>query len=85
MTETTLVALLLAGGPLAPAPAPAVDVNIGINVAPPPALVVASLLRLRTVPGSPVFYGPREPGAGPVVAQLPPATRTGSGGSPPLW
>ncbi len=57
MTETTLVALLLAGGLLAPAPAPA-DVNTGINVAPPPALVAASLLRLRTVPGSPVFYGP---------------------------
>ena len=57
MTETTLVALLLAGGLLAPAPAHA-DVNIGINVAPPPAFVVASPPRLVAVPGSPVFYGP---------------------------
>ncbi len=57
MTETTLVALLLAGRLLAPAPAHA-DVNIGINVAPPPAFVVASPPRLVAVPGSPVFYGP---------------------------
>jgi hypothetical protein len=57
MTETTLVALLFAGGLLAPAPAHA-DVNIGINVAPPPAIVVASPPRLVAVPGSPVFYGP---------------------------
>src|SRR6266849_10778423 len=57
MTETTLIALLLAGRLLAPAPAHA-DVNIGINVAPPPALVVASPPRLAAVPGSPVFYGP---------------------------
>jgi hypothetical protein len=56
MTETTLVTLLLAGGLLAPTSAHA-DVNIGINVAPPPALVVASPPRLMTVPGSPVFYG----------------------------
>ncbi len=41
MTETTLIALLLAGGLLAPAPAHA-DVNVGINIAPPPAFVVAS-------------------------------------------
>ncbi len=52
MTETTLIALLLVGGLFGPAPAHA-DVNIGIDVAPPPALVVASPPRL-----SPVFYGP---------------------------
>ncbi len=57
MTETTLIALLLVGGLFGPAPAHA-DVNIGIDVAPPPALVVASPPRLVTVPGSPVFYGP---------------------------
>ena len=57
MTETTLIALLLVGGLFGPAPAQA-DVNIGIDVAPPPALVVASPPRLVTVPGSPVFYGP---------------------------
>ena len=59
MTETTLVALLLAGGLLAPAPA-ITGVN-GVNVAPPPALVVASPPRLVAVPGSSVFYGPSEP------------------------
>lgn len=60
MTETTLIALLLAGGLLAAAPAPA-DVNIGTSVAPPPTLVVPSPPRLVAVPGRPVFYGPSEP------------------------
>jgi len=59
MTETTLIALLLVGGLFGPAPAHA-DVNIGIDVAPPPALVVASPPRLVTVPGSPVFWAQRE-------------------------
>jgi len=57
MTETTLLAILFAGGLLAPSPAYA-DVNVGINVARPPALVVASPPHLMAVPGSPVFYAP---------------------------
>ena len=56
MTETTLIALLFAGGLLS-APAAHADVRGGINVAPPPALVVASPPPLAAVPGSPVFYG----------------------------
>ena len=57
MTETTLIALLLAGGLFSASPAHA-DVNVGINVAPPPVLAVASPPHLVAVPGSPVFYGP---------------------------
>jgi hypothetical protein len=47
---------LFAGGLLS-APAAHADVRGGLNVAPPPALVVASPPPLAAVPGSSVFYG----------------------------
>jgi len=57
MTETTLMTLLLAASLLSAAPAQA-DVNIGINVAPPPALIVASPPHVVAVPNSTVHYVP---------------------------
>ena len=55
MTETTLMALVVAAGFLA-GPAAHADVRAGINAAPPP-VVVSSPLRLVAVPDSPVYHG----------------------------